>query len=93
MYATIILQGTKNIYKCIVLLNFLLACKKLLLDRRERKMKTVALKEQKEIKGGAVWVCRTCGYISNDHIFIETAKARAYDHERKYKGHKTKVRG
>ena len=46
-------------------------------------MKKMSVKEQQTVVGGAVWVCLTCGYISNDHIFVETAKATAYDHQRK----------
>ena len=50
-------------------------------------MKEMSVKEQQTVVGGAVWV-----YISHDHIFVETAKATAYDHERRYRGHKTIVR-
>ena len=55
-------------------------------------MKEMSVKEQQTVVGGAVWVCLTCGYISHDHIFVETAKATSYDHERRYRGHKTIVR-
>ena len=55
-------------------------------------LKKMSVKEQQTVVGGAVWVCLTCGYISHDHIFVETAKATAYDHERRYRGHKTIVR-
>ena len=55
-------------------------------------MKKMSVKEQQTVVGGAVWVCLTCGYISHDHLFVETAKATSYDHERKYRGHKTIVR-
>ena len=55
-------------------------------------MKKMSVKEQQTVVGGADWVCLTCGYISHDHIFVETAKATAYDHERRYRGHKTIVR-
>lgn len=55
-------------------------------------MKKMLIEEQLSVTGGAVWVCLTCGYISNDHWSVDSAKVRAYDHEKKYKGHKTKVR-
>lgn len=38
----------------------------------------MSVKEQQTVVGGAVWVCLTCGYISHDHIFVETAKATAF---------------
>lgn len=55
-------------------------------------MKKMSVKEQQTVVGGAVWVCLTCGYISNDHIFVETAKLQHMNHQRKYRGHKTIVR-
>lgn len=53
----------------------------------------MSVKEQQAVTGGAVWVCYTCGYISHDHVLVTTAKSRAYDHEKKYPGHRTGVRG
>ncbi|WP_158589200.1 hypothetical protein [Atopobacter sp. AH10] len=49
-------------------------------------MRRMPSEEQQSVTGGAVWVCLTCGYVSHDHIFIQTAKSRTYDHEKKIQG-------
>lgn len=48
--------------------------------------------ETKEISGGYVWFCKTCGYISNDHWYRNTATNMARKHEQKKPGHKTTVK-
>jgi uncharacterized protein (DUF983 family) len=48
----------------------------------EKLMKKVELAEAKTVNGGARWYCPNCGYYSNWHAFLSTAKAAAYDHHR-----------
>ncbi|HHW3837398.1 hypothetical protein HPA28_06625 [Streptococcus suis] len=55
-------------------------------------MRKLTVEEQLSVLGGARWACKTCGYLSNDHIFYSTASDMAYAHKKKYKGHETVVR-
>lgn len=53
-------------------------------------MKKLSLENAKTVVGGAHWYCGTCRYTSHYHVFLQTAKGSAYDHEKRT-GHGTRV--